>query len=142
MSGAHSRAQSRQSAGEAAGLGPELRLLEQMTTIAQKSGYDVDARLKVLVRWIKQHQCADLGRIGAPWQPRRLLIFTEYADTKRYLQQQLTAAIRGSNRDTERIQTFQGGSGVERREEIKAAWSQKTGSLSPVEPSSGCPMTA
>ncbi len=119
---AQMEAATRQSAGDAAALGVELRLLKQMTNIAQKSRYDADARLKVLVRWIKEHQCPDLGTEGAAWKPRRLLIFTEYADTKRYLQQQLGAAIRGSDRDTDRIQTFHGGIGEERREEIKAAF--------------------
>ncbi len=103
-------------------LGPELAILDEMTRVAQRSRYDPDARLKHVVRWIRQHQCPELGAQGARWNDRRLLIFTEYADTKRYLQQQLQDAIRTSDRADERIATFHGGLGEERREAIKAAF--------------------
>jgi len=110
------------SAGDAAVLGPELRLLEEMTTIAQRNRYDADVRLKHLFGWVREHLCPDVGQEGAAWTQRRVLIFTEYADTKRYLQQQLGAAIAGSDRASERIATFHGGIGEERREAIKAAF--------------------
>lgn len=119
---AQMEAATRQSAPDAAALAPELALLDRMSAIAQKSRDAPDARLRAIVRWIREHQCPDLGREGAAWKPRRLLIFTEYADTSRYLQQQLAEAIRGSDRAPERILTFHGGLGEERREEIKAAF--------------------
>src|SRR5690606_28924645 len=95
---------------------------DEMASIANKARYDVDARLKHLVGWIRQHLCPNLGQEGAAWLPRRVLIFTEYADTKRYLQQQLGDALRGSDRASERVATFHGGIGEERREAIKAAF--------------------
>ena len=119
---AQMEAATRQSSAGPAPLGPELALLEEMALIATRSRYDADARLKHLVAWIRRNLCPDLGREGAEWLPRRVLIFTEYADTKRYLQQQLGAAIRVSDRDSERIATFHGGIGEERREAIKAAF--------------------
>lgn len=101
---------------------PELALLTEMAAIAGKSRYDMDARLRHLVDWIRENLCPDLGKEGASWLPRRVLIFTEYTDTKRYLQQQLAGVLRHSNRADERLATFHGGIGEERREAIKAAF--------------------
>ncbi len=115
-------AATRQSVDDAAALGPELALLDQMTAVAQRHRYDADARIRHLLAWIREHLCPRLGQPGATWLPRRVLVFTEYADTKRYLQQQLAAAIRDSDRASERIATFHGGIGEERREAIKAAF--------------------
>lgn len=53
-----------------------------------------------------------------------MLIFTEYTDTKRYLQQQLQQAIAGSHQAEKRIDVFHGGIGEERREAIKTAFNQ------------------
>lgn len=119
---AQMEAATRQSMAGGAPLGPELDLLDQMTAIAEKARYDVDARLRHLIDWIKANQCPDLGTEGAEWLPRRVLIFTEYADTKRYLQQLLGDAIRGSDDAKARIATFHGGIGEQKREEIKAAF--------------------
>jgi len=100
----------------------ERALLDQMADIARQSRYDVDPRVAHLLSWIKKNQCPNLGQPDAEWLPRRVIIFTEYADTKRYLQQVLGDAIRESSRASERIATFHGGIGEERREAIKAAW--------------------
>ena len=52
----------------------------------------------------------------------RLLIFTEYADTKRWLQEQLESLIAGSDRERECIATFHGGIGDEKREALKRSF--------------------
>jgi ERCC4-related helicase len=111
-----------QSKGEPSALAPELALLDEMARIARASRYDADPRVRHLLDWIRQNQCPDLGKEGAAWKPRRVLIFTEYADTKRYLKQVLADAIRDSDRASERIDTFHGGIGEKRREAIKAAF--------------------
>jgi hypothetical protein len=110
------------SKAEVSALGPELALLDQMAGIARAARYDADPRVLHLLGWIRENQCPDLGKDGAAWKPRRVLIFTEYADTKRYLQQLLSERIRTSDRASERIATFHGGIGEERREAIKAAF--------------------
>ena len=110
------------SAGPANEMGPELGLLDEMADIANRARYEPDSRVRHLVAWVKTHLCPDLGAPDARWNDRRVLIFTEYTDTKRYLVQQLQAAIAGSDRDSERIMTFHGGIGEERREAIKAAF--------------------
>jgi ERCC4-related helicase len=111
-----------QSKADPAMLGPELALLDEMARIARASRYDADPRVCHLLDWIRQNQCPDLGKEGATWLPRRVLIFTEYADTKRYLKQILSAKVRESDRATDRIETFHGGIGEKRREAIKAAF--------------------
>ena len=112
----------RAAAQAAPALAPELALLDEMADIAHRHRYDTDARVKHLLDWVRSHQCPDLGKQGAEWLPRRVLIFTEYADTKRYLVQKLTAAIQDSHRADARIATFHGGIGEERREAIKRAF--------------------
>lgn len=100
----------------------ELDLLQEMTTIAELARYQQDARLVKLIAWIKNNLCPNLGEVNAQWNNRRVLIFTEYTDTKGYLVGQLASAIAGSDRDKERIEVFHGGMGEQRREGIKAAF--------------------
>lgn len=100
----------------------ELAILDEMADVANSSRYQPDPRIQKLVEWIRQNLCPDLGQPNAAWLERRVIIFTEYTDTKRYLQQQLQTAIAGSNREHERIDVFHGGIGEERREAIKSAF--------------------
>jgi len=100
----------------------EQELLEEMATIAKAARYQPDSRIKKLIEWIKQSLCPNLGQPGAQWNERRVIIFTEYTDTKRYLEEQLREAIAHSSQEDERIETFTGGMGDERRELIKTAF--------------------
>jgi hypothetical protein len=68
---------------------------------------------------------------GKSWNDLRVIIFTEYDDTKRYLREQLAAAIADTERAEERIAVFAGStpekpskepSGVLSRREIKDAF--------------------
>ena len=52
--------------------------------------------------------CPDLGKARAKWNDIRVLIFTEYDDTKRYLVDRLEAAIAGSDQAERRIRIFHG----------------------------------
>lgn len=100
----------------------ELAILTTMTNIANRYRHEPDPRIKRLVAWIRTHLCPELGQTDAAWLNRRVIIFTEYTDTKTYLHQQLQAAIAHSNRANQRIETFHGGMGEERQEAIKAAF--------------------
>ena len=105
------------------GAGPEeWTLLKDMQRISERARHEPDARIHYLRRWIQRHLCPDLGQEGAQWNGERLLIFTEYADTKRWLQEQIEALIAGSDRERERIATFHGGIGDERREALKRSF--------------------
>lgn len=100
----------------------ELDILEEMTDIANQARYQADERIERLVNWIKENLCPDLGKPNAVWLDKRVIIFTEYTDTKRYLQQKFQEAIAGSDSDKKRIDVFHGGIGEERREAIKNAF--------------------
>ena len=68
-----------------------------MTDIAERSRDLPDAKIQALVAWMRERQCPDLGKRKAEWLPRRVLIFTEYTDTKTYLVRQIEASIAGSD---------------------------------------------
>lgn len=100
----------------------ELELLAQMTEIANAARHQPDGRIQRLKTWLQENLCPELGNPGAKWNNQRVLIFTEYTDTKRYLQEQLETIIAESDRAQQRIDTFHGGMGDERREIIKASF--------------------
>lgn len=108
----------------------EQKLLDEMTEIAEDARAKPDARVRYLVDWMTQHMCPKLPKLGAPrnsnrspvWNDTRLLIFTEYEDTKRYLVEQLSAAIAGTDRAEQRIEVFHGPTPAWKREEIKRAF--------------------
>ncbi len=76
-------------------------------------------RLEALIR---AHLCPRLGQEGAEWNGERLLIFTEYADTKDWLERRVRELIAGSDQTEARIATFHGGIGDEKREAIKRSF--------------------
>ena len=100
----------------------ELALLDEMARIASTARYQPDGRIQRLKEWMQTHLCPNLGQPGATWTNKRVLIFTEYTDTKRYLMEQLQSIIAGSDQEQARIDAFHGGIGDERREAIKAAF--------------------
>jgi superfamily II DNA or RNA helicase len=103
----------------------EQKLLDLMTEIAEDSRALPDARVTRLVDWIRLHLCPDLGKPGlrpAKWNDVRVIIFTEYDDTKRYLHQQLSTAIDETDRADQRIAIFHGPTPPEERDAIKRAF--------------------
>ena len=116
--------------GRADALAREKRLLDEMTEVAEAARHRPDARIVYLVDWIREHMCPDLPPLGtvpadgppASWNDTRIIIFTEYDDTKRYLQQQLSAAIATTDRANQRIAIYHGPTPPAEREEIKRAF--------------------
>jgi superfamily II DNA or RNA helicase len=100
----------------------EQKLLDEMTEIAEHARGKSDARTVKLIEWIRDQMCPDLGKPGAAWNDTRVLIFTEYDDTKRYLLSRLEAATKDSDRAADRIVVFHGPTPPARREEIKQAF--------------------
>ena len=108
----------------------EKQLLDEITEIAEAGRGLPDARVRTLVDWIRQNLCPDLPPLGtmksqgssARWNDNRVLIFTEYDDTKRYLQQQLIAALDSTDRAGERIAIYHGPTPRAEREDIKRAF--------------------
>jgi ERCC4-related helicase len=104
------------------------KLLDEMTAIADRERDQPDAKIRFLLDWIRQNQCPDLSTSGArskspaKWLPLRVLIFTEYADTKNYLVHQLEDALMGTERAEERLLVLHGGMDEEDRELVKSAF--------------------
>jgi len=99
-------------AGVPSGSDPYVReraLLAQMTEVAEAARGQADARVRHVVSWVKEHK------------DERVLIFTEYGDTKRYLEKQLRAHLTTREGDP-LIATFHGGMVDEAREEVKRAF--------------------
>ncbi|HEX2881013.1 MAG TPA: DISARM system SNF2-like helicase DrmD, partial [Polyangiaceae bacterium] len=101
-------------------------LLTEMLSLANKLRGKPDAKALALIDWVNKNQCPAVSPNGAKgsgtelkWQQRRLLIFTEYADTKRYLTNVLQAAVEGSHLDEERIEGFHGAMSDEQRESVQ-----------------------
>lgn len=101
----------------------ELALLKEMADLAEAHRAAPDARVRKLVAWIKAQMCPDLGdKAGAKWNETRVLIFTEYEDTRRYLQRQLQNAIEDTDDPEARIMVFSGSTPGPVRDEIKLAF--------------------
>jgi superfamily II DNA/RNA helicase len=98
----------------------ELQLLDEMAQIAEPARHLPDPRVLHLIRWIKDNLVED----GKRWGQRRVLIFTEYAATKDYLQRKLSEAFVSLGDVEARIRTFHGGLDEDTREDIKRAFNQ------------------
>lgn len=106
-------------------------LLREMIALAERHRGAPSPKVLAMIDWIQRNQCdaAALGGVkrgtkkaAKQWTDTRLLVFTEYADTKRYLRHQLNAAIDGSDQAELRIMEFHGGMSDEQREEVQRAF--------------------
>jgi superfamily II DNA or RNA helicase len=100
-------------AGALAASVANLALVDEMLALAGKHAQQPDARVRVLVRWIHEHLISH-----GHWNERRLVLFTEYEDTRRWLEIQLAEALDDLAPD-DRIASFTGATSTERREELK-----------------------
>ncbi len=103
-------------------------LLERMTACAAQGRGLPDARVLALVEWIRVHMCPAAGFERPPpktptaWNDRRVLVFTESIDTKRYLRQMLDAALRVTDRADDRILELHGAMPEDAREQVQRAF--------------------
>jgi ERCC4-related helicase len=95
----------------------ELATVDEMLALAERQAFRPDARVDWLVDWIKANLLA-----GSEWNRRRLIIFTEYEDTRRWLERRLREALAETDRAEDRIGVFTGATGSDRREEVKRAF--------------------
>ena len=95
----------------------ELAAVDEMLVLAERHASRPDARVRWLVDWIKAKLL-----VGAKWKRRRLIIFTEWEDTRRWLERRLREALAATDRADDRIGVFTGATGTDRREEVKRAF--------------------
>ncbi len=90
-----------------------------MLTVADAARRWPDARVRWLLDWARAHLLDADGR----WLDRRLILFTEYEDTRRWLQRQLSVLLDPADpREDRRIDSFTGVTFTERREMLKRAF--------------------
>jgi superfamily II DNA or RNA helicase len=97
-------------------------LLEELQQWAERTKGRADSKAEVLIAWLD-----DVVRPGGVWSDERVIVFTEYRDTQRWLQELLAARGLGGDR----VELLYGGMDVERRERIKAEF-QASPDLSPI----------
>ncbi len=108
----------------------ELLMVDRMREVAERSRYGGDPRVGYIVKWIRTNMCPGLSTFrhgDQRWNDRRLLIFTEYEDTRRWLQRCLNEEIADTDLAPERIASFTGTTSRERREEVKRAFNGEPG---------------
>ncbi|OQX69931.1 MAG: hypothetical protein B6A08_03290 [Sorangiineae bacterium NIC37A_2] len=101
------------------------KTLRSMIELSRGLRNQADAKVRALVEWIAANMLPGASLDGAQgkgssleWSDKRLIIFTEYADTKRYLEKMLRRAIEGSRDAEERILGFHGAMNDEERERV------------------------
>jgi hypothetical protein len=95
----------------------ELAAVDEMLTLATRHATRPDARVRWLVDWIGANLLSGTG-----WNRRRLIVFTEWEDTRRWLERRLREALAETDRADDRIGVFTGATGSDRREEVKRAF--------------------
>jgi SNF2 family DNA or RNA helicase len=98
----------------------EQKLLNEMMVIAEKNRYATDGKMKHLLEWIKNNQCPDKKN----WNDLRVIIFTEYEDTKNYIKNQLEHFFDSHHDFEDRVAVFHGPTSMEKREEIKRSFNE------------------
>lgn len=101
----------------------EQTLLDQLLTWAEKAVRRPDTKAKALLDWLKR-----TVRDGERWTDERVILFTEYRATQKWLHQLFAEQGLASH---ERVLTLYGGMATEDRERVKAAF-QARPSDSPV----------
>ena len=109
----------------------EKALLAEMEKVADQARGLPDARVRYLLDWIRKKMCPGVAVAGqacpqssAKWNDLRLLIFTEYDDTRRYLVEMLRAAIADTDLAEHRIEVYHGPTPPDKREAIKRAFNE------------------
>ncbi|MCU0684371.1 MAG: DISARM system SNF2-like helicase DrmD [Polyangiaceae bacterium] len=102
-------------------------LLAQLRSLAEKARREPDAKALALLAWVRENLCPAVGlgegtKASRAWSTRRVIVFTEYADTKRYLVDLLEAACEHTDDAERRIMQFHGGMGEEARAEVQRAF--------------------
>lgn len=105
------------------------QLLREMLQLADSARHQPDAKARALLHWIRENQCPGVGfgqskliNGAGTWASQRLIIFTEYADTKRYLTDLLQGAIENTKEPDQRILGFHGAMSDDQRERVQEAF--------------------
>ena len=113
----------------AADIAREKALLDEIQAVAERGRGQADARVRYLLNWIREYMCPGICLPGesrqtteAKWNDLRLLVFTEYEDTRRYLFAVLKLAIAHTHLADHRMAVYHGPTPPDKREAIKRAF--------------------
>lgn len=93
----------------------ETAILGEMKAWSERAAKRSDARCEALITWLR----AVVHTPDARWTDRRVIVFTEYRATQKWLQDRLTEAKLGGD---DRLALLYGGMNSDERERIKAAF--------------------
>lgn len=93
-----------------------LALLKDMRGLANTHKDRPDARLRALATWIQENLCP-----AGLWNDRRVVVFTEYEDTLRWMLRLLPGLIKSSDIHG-RLEQYHGGMSETRRDSLKRAF--------------------
>lgn len=91
----------------------ERLLLDELCRLAQEAANRPDSKAKVVLAWLDEHI-----RPGGAWSDTRVILFTEYRTTQRWMQEILASHGYGGNR----LMLLYGGMDPKEREIVKAAF--------------------
>lgn len=102
-------------------------LLGRLSELADASRRLPDSRILKLLEWIGDYQCPAMKPDAGPdasrvWSSTRVIIFTEFDDTLRWIKDILNEKAGGTERGDERIRIYRGSTSREEREHLKAAF--------------------
>src|SRR5581483_1707177 len=92
----------------------EAQLLNELATWGERASAQLDSKAAELVRWLDS-----VVRPEGQWNDERVIIFTEYRDTQKWLHDHLAA--RGF-KEQGRLELLYGAQDPEEREAVKAAF--------------------
>ena len=98
-----------------------------MRAVAENARRQPDAKALALIDWMRKTLYPAVGlaedsRVDRRWSDGRVILFTEYADTKRYYVDLLSQAVAHTNESDHRIMTYHGGVGDKARDEVQRAF--------------------
>ena len=118
-----------QSAGLQSPAGRARQLLDEMLVLAEQRRSAPDAKTRALVGWLQRKICDgftldDGAKVPkkVAWQPRRVIIFTEYGDTKKHLYELLVGMCERLPQGEGRVMQMHGGMSDEQRDEVQKAF--------------------
>jgi len=102
-------------------------LLDEMLELAGRHRSAPDGKTRALLAWLRQHICdgfvVDSAAPKRPkWQDRRVIVFTEYGDTKKHLMELLSGMVARFDDGEPRILQLHGGMSDEQRDAVQRAF--------------------
>lgn len=98
----------------------EKKILDKMMILADKTRYQKDGKITYLLKWVEDNIFLEKKK----WSDLRVIIFTEYEDTKNYINEQLKSYFNDPHDYEDRVAVFHGPTSMDKREEIKRAFNE------------------